>query len=84
MVTLFLVCLSIAIYGYRKNFPDLASTVVDLAKQILAGILTLLVAARQVWPSTNGNGKGETHVETSRTAEGGSVSITTGGPVSGK
>lgn len=54
MVTLFSLCIGVGIYAFHVKEPDLASTVVDLAKQILAGLLTLLVAHRV---STISNGK---------------------------
>jgi hypothetical protein len=57
MVFLFLVCLSVGVYAFHVKEPDLASTVVDLAKQILAGLLTLLVAARAATTIVNGGKK---------------------------
>lgn len=54
MVFLFLVCLGVGVYAFHVKEPDLASTVVDLAKQILAGLLTLLVAARGATVVQNG------------------------------
>lgn len=46
MVFLFIFVMSIAILAYHMKELDLQSTALDLAKQILAGLLTLLVAAK--------------------------------------
>jgi len=56
MVFLFLVCMGIAVYAFQIKQPDLQSTTMDLAKQILAGLLTLLVARGVSSTSKNGNG----------------------------
>lgn len=74
MVFLFILCISVGIYAFHTKEPDLASTVVDLAKQILAGLLTLLVAARTVSTVKNGNGG---HGGTTTTASGTTSSSTT-------
>ena len=60
MVFLFILCLGVGVYAFHVKEPDLASTVVDLAKQILAGLLTLLVAARAATTVVNGGGKNGT------------------------
>jgi hypothetical protein len=57
MCVLFLTCLFLAVYAFDIKDPDLQSTTVDLAKQILAGLLTLLVAHRVSQPNGGTNGK---------------------------
>jgi hypothetical protein len=69
MAFLFLTCLGVSIYAFHVKEPDLASTVVDLAKQILAGLLTLLVAARAATTIVSNGGKNGTTTSSTTTTD---------------
>jgi hypothetical protein len=60
MIFLIILFLGTAVYGYRYKEPDLASSTIDLLKQVLAAYLILTNAHRLPFAGQNGGSNGKT------------------------